>query len=87
MAAWAWCIAPAHAAGRTVAVKVLAKHRSETDQRRFLQEARLASQIVHPNIVYISDFGVLSDSRPYLVMGTSRARRWVASCARPADIG
>ena len=54
--------------GRTVAVKVLAKHRSETDQRRFLQEARLASQIVHPNIVYISDFGVLSDSRPYLVM-------------------
>ncbi|PSM32319.1 HEAT repeat domain-containing protein [Haliangium sp. UPWRP_2] len=54
--------------GRTVAVKVLAKHRSETDQRRFLQEARLASQIVHPHIVYISDFGVLSDSRPYLVM-------------------
>jgi serine/threonine protein kinase/HEAT repeat protein len=54
--------------GRTVAVKVLAKHRSETDQRRFLQEARLASQIVHPNIVYISDFGVLDDARPYLVM-------------------
>lgn len=54
--------------GRTVAVKVLAKHRSETDQRRFLQEARLASQIVHPNIVYISDFGVLDDGRPYLVM-------------------
>ena len=51
-----------------VAVKILLKKENDIDQRRFLLEAQLASKIVHPNIVYISDYGLLPDGRPYLVM-------------------
>ena len=51
-----------------VAVKVLLKPGTEIDQRRFLQEAQLASKINHPNTVYISDFGVLPDGKSFLVM-------------------
>jgi eukaryotic-like serine/threonine-protein kinase len=51
-----------------VAVKVLLKQEDDIDQRRFLQEAQLASKIAHPNIVYIADYGLLPDGRPYLVM-------------------
>ena len=51
-----------------VAVKILLKQEQEIDQRRFLLEAQLASKLSHPNIVYISDFGLLPDGRPYLVM-------------------
>ncbi len=51
-----------------VAVKVLLKPQDSTAQRRFLQEAKVASAIRHPNTVYISDFGVLPDGRSYLVM-------------------
>ncbi len=52
----------------TVAVKVLLKKEIDIDQKRFLQEAQLASKLAHPNIVYISDYGLLPDGRPYLVM-------------------
>ena len=51
-----------------VAVKVLLRPQDGTAQRRFLQEAKVASAIRHPNTVYISDFGVLADGRSYLVM-------------------
>lgn len=51
-----------------VAVKILLKQDAKDAQGRFLQEARLASSIHHPNTVYISDFGVLDDGRSYLVM-------------------
>lgn len=50
-----------------VALKVLLRA-EESDQQRFLREARLASKINHPNTVYISDFGVLPDGRTYLAM-------------------
>ena len=50
------------------AVKVLLKPQNEHDQQRFLQEARLASKISHPNTVYIADFGVLPGGRTYLAM-------------------
>ena len=50
-----------------VALKVLLRG-EDSDQQRFLREARLASKINHPNTVYISDFGVLPDGRTYLVM-------------------
>jgi serine/threonine protein kinase/HEAT repeat protein len=51
-----------------IAVKILLKPQDTEAQRRFQQEAKLASLIRHPNTVYISDFGQLSDGRSYLVM-------------------
>ncbi len=51
-----------------VAIKVLLHQRSHDDQERFIQEAKLASKVRHPNTVYISDFGFLPDGRLYLVM-------------------
>ncbi len=50
------------------AIKVLLHPQMKKAQQRFLMEARLASKINHPNTVYIADFGVLPDDRPYLAM-------------------
>jgi serine/threonine-protein kinase len=36
--------------------------------RRFLSEARAASRVRHPNVVDVTDVGLLSDGRPYMVM-------------------
>ncbi|MSP58813.1 MAG: serine/threonine protein kinase [Myxococcales bacterium] len=55
---------------REVAVKVL-RHSATSRPllaRRFLAEARAASRIRHPNLVEVTDFGLLADERPYLVM-------------------
>ncbi len=35
---------------------------------RFLREAVAASQVIHPNIVYVTDFGQLEDSSYYIAM-------------------
>lgn len=51
-----------------VAIKLLLKPQDETDSKRFLLEARLATKIKHPNTVYVSDFGLLPDGRTFLVM-------------------
>lgn len=51
-----------------VAIKLLLKPQDETDRKRFLLEARLATKIKHPNTVYVSDFGLLPDGRSFLVM-------------------
>ncbi len=55
---------------RLFAVKVL--RRELTSNRiaveRFHREARAASRLLHRNVVYISDFGRLTDRRFYLVM-------------------
>src|SRR5262245_66386750 len=55
--------------GRTVAIKVIARHlltnRSFTE--RFLAEARSAGQLSHPNILTIHDLGE-DDGVPFLVM-------------------
>ena len=69
------------ALGNTVAVKVLrAAHGARTDiVRRFQREAVAASQIRHPGIVQVSDFGRTPDGRFYLAMefvdGETLARR------------
>jgi serine/threonine protein kinase len=48
---------------RRVAIKRILPHLSESDEFRamFLDEARLAAQLTHPNIVHIYDFGKADD--------------------------
>lgn len=55
---------------RPVAIKVLPLSYTgdELTVRRFEQEARAASQVTHPNVVTIHDFGRLETGEPYLVM-------------------
>jgi eukaryotic-like serine/threonine-protein kinase len=56
--------------GRRVAVKVLHADFTRDEQvlGRFLNEARAANAIRHPNIIEILDTGILADQTPYLVM-------------------
>jgi len=56
--------------GRTVAVKVLTEEgcANQEIKSRFLQEARLAGNIAHDNIISIYDFGEDSEGRPFMVM-------------------
>ncbi len=56
--------------GRRVAVKTLKNSVAGHNQfkTRFLREARLASNLNHPNIVSIYDYGETDDGLPYLVM-------------------
>jgi serine/threonine-protein kinase len=55
---------------KAVAIKVISEtlaQRPETGVR-FLREARAASRVRHAGIVDVTDFGALSDGRPFLVM-------------------
>ncbi len=56
--------------GRTFAIKTLRAEltQSEDAVRRFYREARLVSQLNHPNIVTVFDFGATADGLLYLVM-------------------
>ncbi len=56
--------------GKRAAVKVLAADlgASRNAIARFIQEARAANEIQHPNIVDIFSFGQLADQRHYFVM-------------------
>ncbi len=48
--------------GREVALKVLSPdHTDDTFSERFLREARIASQLAHPNIITIFDAGIHND--------------------------
>lgn len=55
--------------GRRVAIKLLHEHHTTSlDLRaRFEREARMLSQLRHPNVVTITDFGI-DDGKPFLVM-------------------
>ena len=56
--------------GRAVAIKVLhsALGRNKEATQRFQREALASGRLDHPNIVGVSDFGVLDDGSLYLVM-------------------
>src|SRR5271166_5175137 len=58
------------ALGRTVAVKVVHPQLAgdELTAARFLNEARAASRLSHPNSVAIFDFGRTVEGHPYIVM-------------------
>ena len=58
------------AIGKRVAIKILSTQYSAQRDivRRFLQEARATSELRHPNIVDVSDFGYTDDGQAYLVM-------------------
>lgn len=62
--------------GRRAAVKVLHPHLcGQGDMlQRFVREARVVSQIHHPNIVDVYDFGTLADGSPFYVMELLPAR-------------
>ena len=56
--------------GRKVAIKVIsgAAHTDPAARARFLQEARAASALDHPNICAIHQIGETEDGAPFLVM-------------------
>ena len=66
------------------AVKVLLRPPASGEQDRFLQEARLASKIHHPNTVFISDFGVLPSGQSFLAMEFLRGKTLTAALSKGA---
>lgn len=56
--------------GSPVAVKFLqwSGPQSEQIRERFLREARVAASVRHRNVVEITDFGLMDDKTPYIVM-------------------
>ena len=56
--------------GRSFALKALRLELStdSTLTQRFIQEARAAAVVSHPNVVQINDFGTLPTGQPYFVM-------------------
>ena len=56
--------------GRSVAIKLLPpdRTRDETAKQRFLQEAKAASALDHPNICTIHEINETADGQLYLVM-------------------
>lgn len=56
-----------HGLGRDVALKVLLPHVRQTTRERFMQEARAAANLNHPNIMAIYDIGDYQ-GQPYLVI-------------------
>jgi len=61
---------------KPVAVKVLHPQFAKYQEaiHRFLREARAATAINHPNIVDVTDFGILPDTSPFLVMDVASGR-------------
>ncbi len=65
-----------HSIGREVAIKVIDQRyvHDRMGVRRFLREARLASQLSQPNTVSVFDFGQTEEGHLYLVMELLKGR-------------
>jgi len=76
---------------RPLAIKVLKREvmRDDATLRRFVQEAKAASRIGHPNIVDVTDFGKTPEGMTYSVMeyvdGTTLSRAIKHGAPFPAD--
>jgi tRNA A-37 threonylcarbamoyl transferase component Bud32 len=77
---------------RRVAIKVLHANMSADPvvESRFLLEARATSRLRHPNVVEVTDYGVLAAGSPYIVMerleGESLERRLAREQALPPEL-
>ncbi|HAF25121.1 MAG TPA: hypothetical protein DCK93_19815 [Blastocatellia bacterium] len=61
--------------GRRVAIKFPSVNSDSHDYRaRFLREARAVSELSHPGIATLFDYGETSEGRPFLVMELARGR-------------
>ena len=61
--------------GRRVAIKFPSINSDSHDYRaRFLREARAVSELSHPGIATLFDYGATSEGRPFLVMEFARGR-------------
>lgn len=63
---------------RTVALKTISADRSRNakDQRKFLYEARITSELTHPNIVPVHDLAVGDDGAPFYSMKLVSGTPW-----------
>src|SRR5262245_56280882 len=78
------CKARARKLGRLVALKLLPREWS-TDERareRFVQEARAASAVDHPNMCTIHDIGSTKDGQLFIVMAHYEGETLTARLAR-----
>jgi tetratricopeptide (TPR) repeat protein len=77
--------------GRRVALKVprLVQHLDVSARRRFLQEARSAAALDHPNLCSIHEVGETEDGLPFLAMPLYRGETLAARLARDGalDVG
>jgi hypothetical protein len=74
--------------GRDLAIKVLLeKHRDDRRiSRRFIEEAQILGQLVHPGIVPIHALGQLDDGRPYFTMKLVKGRTLAALLDEHSDL-
>ncbi|HSD86946.1 MAG TPA: serine/threonine-protein kinase [Kofleriaceae bacterium] len=65
-----------HSVQREVAIKLIDKNLAGEPMavERFTREARLSSQLSHPNTISVVDFGTLSDGRFFIAMELVRGR-------------
>ena len=60
---------------REIAIKLIAKGQTgDMAVERFLREAKLASQLSHPNTISVYDFGALADGRLFIAMELLRGQ-------------
>jgi serine/threonine-protein kinase len=72
---------------RRAAMKVL-RHTGSHARRRFIDEARVAAEIVHDNVIEIYDLGIFASGRPYYVMELLEGEQLSRRLARaPLPIG